>query len=373
MYTVTKAGVLKAVESWGVILPLYDNQGTAFKKAFVDGLLEDMLLNYPGFTVTNSLGYWKGSDQVYVDQSYQIIIDALPDSSSDSSEFFVKLKKDLQEALRQEKIYVTRQDARQELLSFDEFFSEIGLQVTTTDIKNEAAEIVKQLAARSDFVIQRLGYTTSLLRRDTTSKKIIWERSISGLKIRSEFEDLIPPQMKIVAADQYADLGRAMTEAEPIAVIGSCEFQAYILDRSKQRPLLEAKNVKSESYQNPYSASPSGEPLDAKQFVEEFTGAVFTHCLILRDEGFLPAEIKINVGSDGSMQTTVGSHKGILMHNPANIPDADIRKEIISLLGAALTMHDNNLLDPIAVLQAKAKNHYFVERALVRHSLKSTD
>jgi hypothetical protein len=373
MYTVTKNGVLKMVESWSVTLPLHDNEGIHFKKEIVDNFLGDMLLNYPGFTVTNSLGYWKGGDQVYIDHNYQIIIDAIPDTSSDSSEFFIKLKAELQKTLRQEKIYVTKQDAKRELLSFDEFFAEMGLQVNTGDIKNEATEIVKQLTARSDFVIQRLGYTTSLLRRDVTSKKIIWERSISGLKIRSEFEDLIPPEMKIVAADQYAELGRAMMEAEPTAVIGSYEFQTYVLDRSRRRPLIEAKNVKIEKYRDPYSASPWGEPLDAKQFVEEFTAAVFTHCLILRDEGFLPDEIRINVGSDGSMQTTVGSHKGILLHNPAHIPDPDIQKEIIALLGSALTMHENNLLDPIAVLQAKAKNHYFAERAIVRHSLKETE
>jgi hypothetical protein len=373
MYNVTQNGVLKSVESWCVILPLQDNQGIAFKQDLVDGILENLLLDYPGFTITNSVGYWNGSDRVYLDQNYQIIVDAVPDNSSDSSGYFVNLKKKLQKTLNQEKVYVTKQDSKQELLTFDEFFKEIGLQLNTQNTKIEAAEIAKQLASRTDFVIQRLGYATSALRRDISSKKIIWERSVSGLKIRSEFEDLVPPGVTIIAADQFSDLGRAMMNTEPVAVIGSYEFQAFILDRAKQRPLIEAKNIKSENCKNPYSASPRGEPLNAKQFVEEFVGAAFTHCLILRDEGFLPEEIKINVGKDGSMQTTVGLRNGILMHNPADIPDGEIQQEIISLLGAALTMNENNLLDPIAILQAKAKNNYFVERSIVRHSLKSID
>src|SRR2546423_6160413 len=111
MYTVTTNGVLKAVESWSVTIPLRDNQGSSFKKEFIDSLLEKILLDYPGFTIISSLGYWKGNDQIYVDQNYQIVIDTVPDNSGDSSEFFSTVKAELQKSLQQEKIYITKQDS----------------------------------------------------------------------------------------------------------------------------------------------------------------------------------------------------------------------------------------------------------------------
>ena len=89
MYTVTDRGVLKKVETWSVIVPLHDNDGVAFEKEIVDQVLDEILLDYPGFSVTNTIGYWKASDQTYVDKNYQILtIDAVPNGSSDSSAFF---------------------------------------------------------------------------------------------------------------------------------------------------------------------------------------------------------------------------------------------------------------------------------------------
>jgi hypothetical protein len=92
MYTVTDNGVLKTLEAWSVIVPLHDNDGNPFERATVDAILQEILLNYPGFSVTSTLGYWKGSEQVFVDRNYQVLIDAVPDPNSDSSKFFANLK-----------------------------------------------------------------------------------------------------------------------------------------------------------------------------------------------------------------------------------------------------------------------------------------
>jgi hypothetical protein len=101
--------------------------------------------------------------------------------------------------------------------------------------------------------------------------------------------------------------------------------------------------------------------------------SIFTNCLILRDEGFLSTEIKVNVGGDGSCQWTQGALKTLLMRCPASIPDKEIQVEIIECLHSALQLYEENAADPIAILQAKAKNNYFLKRAIVRHTLRGTE
>src|SRR5215472_15291080 len=110
MYLVTDNGVLKTVECWSVTIPLHNNEGESFSSTTVDNILTDILLNYPGFSVTNSVGYWKGSNRVFKDDNYQVLIDSVPDNTEQSSKFFAALKGELQIRLRQEKIYVTKQD-----------------------------------------------------------------------------------------------------------------------------------------------------------------------------------------------------------------------------------------------------------------------
>lgn len=370
MYCVNEYGVLKTVECWSVVVPLVDNEGNHFDRTVIDSILNEILLNYPGFSVASCVGYWKGSDRVYVDQNYQVLIDAVPDDSADSLSFFAALKTELQTKLNQEKIYVMRQESKEELLSFDEFFKEIGVEANSEDAKAEAKQLAKELVDRIDFILQRLGYETVLLRRDSARKKIIWERKICGIKLRSEFDDSLPDDVTVVAADQVAELGEALAGEKPFAVVGSYESQFHVLTRSRRRSLVVA-NLGTDTYANPYCFSPAGEPLNVKQFIEEFTMSVFTNCIVLRDEGFLTDEIKVTVGSDGSIQWTVSPRKNFLLHSPATIPDAQVQLEIIRCLKAALGLYETNASDSIAVLQAKAKNNYFLKRAIVRHTLRS--
>ncbi len=369
MYNVTDTGVYKSVESWCVTIPLYDNDGQPFGESIVDDILQEILLSYPGFSIANIKGYWRGSDRSYIDKNCQVVIDTVPDNLSDSSAFFATLKKDLQTRLRQEKIYVTKQDSKQELLSFIEFFNEIGVQTESHDVSKEASQIAKQLVNNIDFVLQRLGYETTLLRRDHTLKKIIWERKLCGIKIKSEFNDTYP-DVKIIAADQFIEIGDALLRGSPFVLIGTYEFQSYILERRNHHSLTEVDITLLNALKNPYCLSQSGQPLSVIAFIEDFTMSVFVNCIILRDEGFLTDEIEVNIGSDGSLQHGTGEIGNILLHCPAVIPDEVVQKEIIRCLDTAINNYERGALNPIAVLQAKAKNSYILKRAVVRRSLR---
>jgi hypothetical protein len=371
MYDVKENGVLKTVESWSVVIPLYDNDGHPFDAAIIDSILSEILLNYPGFSLTNSVGYWKGDRKTYIDQNYQVLIDAIPDNVNDSSSFFAALKQELQGRLHQEKIYITKQESKQEFLSFAEFFDEVGIEAETDDAKQEAHKIIKQLAGKFDFVLQRLGYETTALRRNVENKKIVWERKLCGIKIKSEFDDSLPEKIKLIAADQVVELGDALAGDEPFAIVGSYEFQAYILKKSSYRSLVIAGKEFSVDQTKVYCYSPFGEPLSLKRFIEEFTMSVFTNWLILREEGFLTKEISLSVGGDGSLQWTTSDRADLLLRSPASIPEDEVQKEIIRCLVEAIHSYEDNWADPLAVLQAKAKNNYILKRAIVRHTIKN--
>lgn len=79
----------------------------------------------------------------------------------------------------------------------------------------------------------------------------------------------------------------------------------------------------------------------------------------------------MSVGGDGSLQWTSRSTGNIVLHSPASIPDDEIQKEIIKSVAKAAHLYEDNATDPIAVLQAKAKNNYCLKRAIVRHTLRN--
>ncbi len=372
MYKVTDSGVLKTVEAWSLVLPLHDNDGEPFTKEIVDSILATILLSYPGLSIANTLGYWKGAEQTFVDRNYQVLIDAVPNAETDSSAFFSGLKRSLQEQLRQEKIYVTRQDSKQELLSFKEFFSEVGVEIDDADLRAQASDVAKRMASNLDFTIQRFGYETLVVRNDQASRTISWERRLCGIILKSELPNPYPSDFKVIAADQFAQLGKALLSGDQFVLIGTYEYLAHVLNRGSE-PLIEAQGVDWDLYPNPYSRSPSGESLSVKRFVEEFTASILTNCLILREEGFLAKEIKINVGADGSMQHALSPERSLLMHSPANIPHTEVQLAIIRCLGAVLERLDVDNACGVAVMQAKAKNNYVLKRAMIRHAVQTED
>jgi Glu-tRNA(Gln) amidotransferase subunit E-like FAD-binding protein len=64
----------------------------------------------------------------------------------------------------------------------------------------------------------------------------------------------------------------------------------------------------------------------------------------------------------------VNEFSKILFHCPAVIPEEVVQKEIMRCLDTALNNYESGTFNPIAVLQAKAKNSYILKRAFVRRS-----
>lgn len=371
MYTVTNNGVLKTVETWSVMVPLHDNDGQPFDKASIDSILEDILLDYPGFTVANSVGYWKGADRVHIDQNHEVVIDAVPDDVCDSSKFFADLKNELKERLKQDKVYVTRQASKEELLSFSEFFDEIGVLSPRDDEKEEAKQIAQQLTKQLSFVLERLGYETTTLRRDRERSKIIWERKLCGIRLKSELVDTLPAEVKLIAADQVSELSDVIAGESPFAIIGGYEYQAFILEKQARHSLADIRKHVLD-IRTGYSLV-TGEAVPAGRIIEDFVAAVLTNCVALRDEGFLPKDIRINVGKDGSLQIASNGKTTVLLHSPAILPNKIIQKEILRCLRQVLERHEANDLDPIAVMQAKATHSYIIVRALIRRALRDAN
>lgn len=369
MYAIQNDGVLKSIETWRVIIPLHDNNGNPFNKLTINEILQDITLKFPGFTVINCTGYWKGAEQLYVDENLELIVDTLPSSHEESTAFFYSLKSDLQARLGQEKIYICKELSKQEFLSFQEFFSEIGLEINAQD-EASRKRLAVQIVDNFDFILQRLGYETTALHRDLESKKIIWERRLCGIILKSEFEDPYPPDIKIIAADHIDDIGDALA-VDTFALIGHYEFQAYVLEKLNYRPLVKVQLADDAIDGRTQYLLPTGEPVTVQRFIEEFTMTVFTNYVVLREEGYLERDITISVGIDGSLQYGFDGRWNQLFHTPASIPDKPIQLEIIRCIQEAYNLYERSELDRVALLQAKAKNFYIFKRAILRKYLRS--
>jgi hypothetical protein len=370
MYRISDNGVFKTIETWFITMPLHDNENKPFDTSTIDSILQEISLNFPGFTIVNCIGFWKDSTKIYIDKNFQLLIDTIPSSVEDCSNFFNNLKQKLCTLLRQEKIYIKKETSKEEFLTFDEFFNETGLQTLYTKDKAEKKRLAEQLIQRSDFILQRIGYETTVLQRDFDNQIIIWERKLCGITLKSILEDPLPRGIKILASDQIDELGDALVGEKSFAIIGHYEFQSYVLEKIKYRPLIKSEIDESGIKDNFQYFSQSGKPLSIKRFVEEFTMIIFSHYIILREEGFLEKEIGITVGKDGSLQ--IGSKKYInfMFHSPAIIPHQLVIEEIIRCLQKAKELYEKNELDPIAILQTKAKNMYIFNRAILRKTLK---
>ena len=368
MYAVTDRGVLKHVETWQVIVPLHDNDGRPFEKSTVDSILSDISLNYPGLTVVNCTGYWRAEGRLHIDDNLQLLIDAVPSSAEESARFFAQLKERLQTRLRQEKIYITKQSSKQELLSFDEFLRDVGIEPAIHGDASAKRRLTEQLVARADFVLQRLGYQTITLRRDHTTKTILWERRICGLTLESVFNDPYPADISLVAADQIERLA-TLLDSDAFAIIGHYEYQFYALEQRAFRPLARSQLEPRADFQVISYVSPGGEPLTVAQFVEHFTMSIAANLFALRDHGYLSREITINVGSDGSMQVGEGYLGTQLFMSPASIPDKPVQEEILRCVAEVCEKLDDGALDPISVQQAKALNAYILKRAFMKRYL----
>lgn len=368
MYSINKSGINKKLETWQLIIPLVDNSGNRFDQQIIDKILENIAVTFPGYTLVNCIGFWKDQIQTYKDDNLQVIIDTLPSLNSDTASFFSKLKDELCQKLGQEKIYVTKTGTREELITFKEFFSELGLELeTTNNNEDENLKLAEQIVKNHDFILKRLAYETLVLQRDLENRKIIWERIICGIRLRTEFEDNLPSDIILCAADQLDKLGEAIfNNKEIIVVVGDYEFQKYFLEKISYKPLVEAKLGNLEN--DIAFRDQQGNPITTKKFIELFSMSIFSNYMVLREENFQTSEIKINVGKDGSMQIGENKKNGnYLFHCPANIEKKAVQELVIECLDQTIKQFESNQLDSIALLQAKARTNYVKNRAMVRN------
>lgn len=368
MYKININGVFKVIETWNIFIPLHDNEGVPFGKKFIESTLEDISLNFPGFTIVNCIGYWKDLNQIYTDENLQLIIDIFPFKQGDSTLYFTQLKDNLKKKFDQEKVYITKTNNKEEFISFDEFINEFGIENPSFNDKNQKRELVEQLINRQDFILQRLSYNTISLKRNKERNKIIWERKICGIKIISEFDDNLPIDIKIIPADKIDELGRAITNSKSFAVIGHYELQNYILEKIKFHPLINV-NLNDELANQLIFTDQEGNAISVKNFIEYFTMTIFNNYLVLKDEGFRRDEISINVGHDGSFQIGKSQIGKIILLSQAIIPQKEIILEIIRCIDEVIELFEKNELDHIPILQSKARNHYLFKRAFVRRNL----
>jgi len=58
MYYSTKGGVEKRIESWKIVIPLYDNNKQSIPKTVIDDIKNTIVSNFGGLTSYEVVGYW---------------------------------------------------------------------------------------------------------------------------------------------------------------------------------------------------------------------------------------------------------------------------------------------------------------------------
>ncbi len=372
MYQVDEHGVLKQVETWHVVLPLHDNNKNPFSREVIDSIVGRIADSFPGLSVVSTSGRWKEAGIMYSDDSLTVIIDALPIDRVSSQRFFETLKHQLVEELRQQKIYVTLTATRSELITIDEFLTEMGVEVDA--MVSDRVALAKNLAGHVDIVRVRAAYETTLLRRLDGRRQIQWERRFCGVKVVSLFDDPYPAHTRLLAADRVSDFtpfweGRL---AEAYAVIGDHEFQRHLVRGDSLTALV---SVALPADVTDTFISPAGGSITARRFVEEFTGAIVVGYIALREEGFLTHEIAISVGRDGSLQIgerADGKGKVVLV-SPASIQNPSIQEEIIRCVGVGCADYESGTSNQLALAQAKAMHRSVMKRAAARHAYSRGD
>jgi hypothetical protein len=369
MYQVGQASVRKAIESWKLIVPLHDNNGVEFDEKLIESIKNGIVSNYPGLTSISCVGQWKDGNQVYKDRNLELIIDAAPIAPNETEAFFTRYKVELQKQLNQSKIYLVRETNKSEVITFDEFFGEVGLVVDPNLEENDKRRIASDACANVDVLIRRMGYETTALKRDRELGVIIWERYIAGFKLRTEIHDDFPLDATIVAADRIDHHADALVKLNNTIVVGDWEYQSFILSRVPFTPFVPV-NV-PESSQASRFLNQKSEPISVQRFIEEMTMLVMCGIMALRDEGFFPADISLTVGSDGAMQWTKGDRGNIVFYNPAQITDRNVQQEIIRCLKVAIADLEQGNCPRAAIQQAKAMHKYIFKRGAIRAALRN--
>jgi hypothetical protein len=367
MYQLGESTVTKRVESWKLIVPLHDNNGVDFDQNLIESITQGIVDNFPGLTAINCVGHWRDGQQTYKDRNLELIIDLASTDSSLAERFFAKYKADLAEHLQQAKIYLTREQSKTEVISYDEFFAEVGLESLADASDVDKRRVAQNAIENVNFLMARMGYETTLLRRDKVRNVIIWERKVCGIQLRSELPSDYPVDVEIIAADRIDHYVEWLKQPQDVVIVGDWEYQKFVLSRRPFTPLVEAEVSTVTDFEVTQYFSQVGEPISHKRFIEEFTMSIICGVMALRDEGFLSQEIAVSVGSDGSLQWTTDPERKLAFICPASIPDIPIQHEILRCVKAALDALENETpLPTLGVQQAKALHRYVFKRGVIR-------
>lgn len=366
MYFATEKGVEKRIESWQITIPLSDNQQQPFPEELIETIKSKIISKFGGLTSFNVVGYWKSGEKLYLDKNIVIIIDVPLKYHGTASAFFMELKNELMKELRQEKIYITKENEKSELLSFNEFLQELGFEVASGQKQLLTQDNIEKLIKESGIVNRRLSYKTLNLIRDKKSRKIIWEREILGIKIVTKIEDNYPLDAVILPADGLEKYFSEELFGKNIIIIGDYEYQSYVLDKEKRIYIIGAPQKFSKydkGDEEPlYGPHAWHGLLRTSEFIPTFVEQILINYIILREMGVSKDKIMINVGSDGSMQ----AGEPYLLLCPAIIPDTKIQEVILDYVKNASDMYETGSIDEIALMQAKVMNRYNEKKALLK-------
>jgi len=370
MYYLTEKGVEKSIETWKIVVPLHDNDKKEFLEEVIKGVKTKITSELGGLTAINAVGQWQSGKQLFIDRNIQIIVDVPIKDHKRTTAFFLNLKDELREELKQHKIYVTFESGASELLSVNEFLQELGFEVSSDQPQPLTQDEVRRLIEQSDRIRERSGYYTLSLARNAELKNIVWEREILGTKLCTTVEDNYPSNTIILSADKLEDYFKEDTFGKPLVVVGDYEYQSFILDKERRRyivgdPASFSKYDKGD-LEPLYGPHAWHGTLRTSEFIPTYVEELLINYIILRELGTRRDRILMNVGSDGSAQS-VGDLRLLC---PAVIPDQDIQKAILDNFIKAKKMYESGTIDKIALMQAKVMNRYNEKGALIKGSRK---
>lgn len=370
MYFTTQNGVEKRIESWKIIIPLRDNEKRHFPEDIIKNTKSSIMDEFSGLTAINVLGSWKSGHQIYNDENIVLLVDVPAKDSKKTSAFFINLKQKLMKELSQKKIYVTKEGENSEILSINEFLQELGFEIPSELPLSFTQDNIEKLVSQSNVLSKRFSYKTLNIERDFNSKTITWEREILGIKIKTSLKDYFPKEAIILSADNIEKCFTKEMFGKTFVIIGDYEYQSYILDKEKRKFVVGTPNdflkynIKGkEPLYGPHLWHGS---LTTSEFIPIFVEQILVNYIILREIGVSRKSIKMNVGSDGSLQ----SGGGKLFTCPAAISSKEVQKIIIKYLDKAISLYENGSIDEIALMQAKALNRYNEKIAMTKGSQK---
>ena len=158
MYYAKNSGVEKRLEAWSLVIPLHDNQGKEFEEELINNIKSRIIDQFSGMTVINAVGSWKNGQQLFEDKNVILLIDVPSKDSSPTTEYFLNLKQQLMKELSQEKIYVTKEGEKSELITTNEFLQELGFEVPANQTQSFTQENIEKLVNQSEIV--RIDFPT---------------------------------------------------------------------------------------------------------------------------------------------------------------------------------------------------------------------